>query len=288
MAPDWLTAPPADSVALLVVARAATSNPPALLYWIAPAALAVSAALRACRLMAVLALPLLLSVTVPPASTSVLTFSAPAVTLPVPAVCVTAPSAVRSSVPVPTLDAVAPTPRLTAPVLRTKALALPVVLTLRLVAATSMPSLALVPIWPLALSVMFCAVMVCAPPSLMEPALSVNVLPARLTAPPIVMTPVLAVSPMTIGPVAPVAMAVSSAAERSKTAAPASDMARLAVLALSVSTPLVARALFPAFAAMATVSAVTVMGPLPAHVDVGGSACRFPCRCRWRQRCWWY
>ena len=65
--------------------------------------------------------------------------------LPVAAVCVTAPVAVKSSVPLPTLEPLVPTPMLMAPV-RTNALALPVVLTLRLVAAMSIPLALLVPI----------------------------------------------------------------------------------------------------------------------------------------------
>ena len=199
-----------------------------------------------------------------PALASVLTLIVPAVILPVPEVCVTAPVAVRSSVPLPTFDALAPTPRLTAPV-RTNALAFPLVLTLRLVAAMSIPLALLVPIWPLAFSVTLVAVMVCVPASVIDPALRVSVLPARLTAAPIVSTPVLAISPTTMGPVAPVENAVISAAEISNAEAPAIDMAWPAVFGLSVKAPEVVKALLPALTVLtATVSAIMVIAPVPA------------------------
>ncbi len=178
---------------------------------------------------------------------------------------VTLPVAVRSSTPLPTLEPDGP--RLMAPV-RTNALALPVVLTFRLVAAMSMPLALLVPIWPLALSETVPAVMVCTPVSTMEPALSVRVLPARPTAPPMVITPVLAVSPITMGPVAPVAMAVISAAEISNTEAPATDIAWPAVFGLSVSVPEVVKALLPVLVLIVTASAITVMAPVPAAMSM--------------------
>ena len=233
----------------------------------APATLAVSARLRVCKLTTATSFALLVRVMPAPASASVLTFSVPAVILPVLAVWVTAPVAVKSSVPAPTLEPLVPTPMLIAPV-RTNALALPLVFTLRLVAAMSMPFVMLEPIWPLALSVTFVAVMVCTSVSVIEPAFSVRLLPARLTAPPMVSTPVLAVSPITIGPVAPVAMAVISAAERSKAEEPANDIAWAAVLGLSVSVPDVVSALLPVLAAMATVSATMVMLPDPAETSI--------------------
>ena len=154
---------------------------------------------------------------------SVLTFSVSAVIL---LDWVTSPVAVKSSVPVPTLEplSLGPPPMLMAPVVRTNASAL-LVFTLRLVAAMSMlPFVSSEPIWPpLALSVTFVAVMVFTPLSFIEPALSVRLLPVRSTAPPMVNAPVLAVSPITISPVAPVApeIAVISAAERSKPPEPA-------------------------------------------------------------------
>ena len=194
-----------------------------------------------------------------------LAVNCPAVTTPD---WVTAPVALKSSVPVPTLELLEPTPMLMAPV-RTNALALALVFTLRLVAAMSMPSAALEPIVPLfALSVTFVAVMVFTPVSVIEPAFSVTLLPVRLTAAPMVSTPVLAASPITIGPVAPVEMAVISAAERSKAEEPANDIAWPAVLGLSVSVPDVVSALLPALAAMATVSATTVMLPDPAEISI--------------------
>ena len=97
---------------------------------------------------------------------SVLTFSVSAVIL---LDWVTAPVAVKSSVP-PTLEPLVPTPMLMAPV-RTNALELPLVFTLRLVASMSMlPFVSSEPIWPLALRVTFWALMVCTPVSVIEPA----------------------------------------------------------------------------------------------------------------------
>ncbi len=196
--------------------------------------------------------------------------------LPVLTVCVMAPVLRRSSVPVPTAaPAAVPTPRFTAPLERTNALALLAVplapvFTLRLVTATSMPFAVPVPICPLVASVRFCAVMVWVPTSVKEPALSVTVLPVRSIAPPMVMAAVLSVRPITMGPVAPVAKAVSSAVVSSNWPAATAPtvMARLMLPGRRVKVPLVPSALLPALALRVTVSAVRVMSPLPAVTSI--------------------
>src|SRR5262245_33360395 len=233
---------------------------------------------------AMLLLPVLVSDTAPvkslPALVSVIALvPALKLTAPPPAVCVIAPDCVIAPAevtpmaPVPTADV--PAPKLTPPVALMNASPL-LVLKVRLVTATSMALLP--PVAPMlppafrALRFRLVAVIVFAVvfPSVNDPALSVTVFAPKLTAAPMVIAPVLAAaSPITMepAPVTPPARSVTSAALRSNVEAPASDIVVAALDGLSVSTPVVWNALLPVLAVIATVFAVTVIGPVPAMMS---------------------